>query len=163
MHVGLVQAGGHPGVDDLGVVAHGGVELAQRGVVVGGQAALLFQLPLRSFKGVLPLFQLTGGQLPQLLLHGIAELPHHADGAVGKIRQDARAAVVMHHFAGGGPAVFQQCSVLGQGDDPPFKQRLAGQCLFKMDRIAHFLQRPFFRHSAGFLLPSLRQNAVCCQ
>ena len=48
------------GVDDLGVVAHGGVELAQRGVVVGGQAALLFQLPLRSFKGVLPLFQLTG-------------------------------------------------------------------------------------------------------
>ena len=86
-----------------------------------------------------------------------------ADGAVGKIRHDARAAVVMHHFAGGGPAVFQQCSVLGQGDDPPFKQRLAGQCLFKMDRIAHFLQRPFFRHSAGFLLPSLRQNAVCCQ
>ena len=131
--------------------------------MVGGQAALLFQLPLRSFKGVFPLFQLAGGQLPQLLLHGIAELPHHADGAVGKIRQDARAAVVMHHFAGGGPAVFQQCSVLGQGDDPPFKQRLAGQCLFKMDRIAHFLQRPFFRHSAGFLLPSLRQNAVCCQ
>ena len=68
-----------------------------------------------------------------------------------------RRRVVMHHFAGGGPAIFQQCGVLGQGDDPPFKQRLAGQCLFKMDRIAHFLQRPFFRHSAGFLLPSLRQ------
>ena len=83
--------------------------------MVGGQAALLFQLPLRSFKGVLPLFQLAGGQLPQLLLHGIAELAHHADGAVLKIGQDARTAVVMHHFAFGGLAVFQQSSVFCQG------------------------------------------------
>ena len=60
---------------------------------------------------IFTLFQLAGGQLPQLLLHGVAELAHHADGAVLKIGQDARTAVVMHHFAFGGLAVFQQSSI----------------------------------------------------
>ena len=150
MHVGLVQAGGHPGVDDLGVVAHGGEKLAQRGVLVGGQAALLLQLALGGLKGVLTLFQLAGGQLPQLLLHGVAELPHHADGAIRKIRHDARAAVVMHHLACGSLAVFQQGGVLGQGDDPALKEHLAGERFFVMCGLLHFITL-FARHSAGFL------------
>ena len=162
MHLGLVQAGGDPCIDDLGIVAHGGVELAQRDVMVGGQTALLAQLPLGGFKGVLALFQLAGGQLPQLLLHGVAELAHHADGAVLKIGQDARTAVVMHHLTGGGLAVFQQSSVLGQGDDPALKEDLAGKRLFVMCDLFHCIY-PLCPAQRRFSALSLRQSTVCCQ
>ena len=132
MHPGLVQTGGHPGVDDLGIIAHSGVELAQGGVLVGGQAALLLQLPLGGFKGVLPFFQLAGGQLPQLLLHSVAELAHHADGAVLKVGHDAGPAVVVDHLAGGGLSIFQKGGILGQGDHPALEQHLTCERLFKM-------------------------------
>ena len=150
MHLGLVQAGGDPCIDHFGVIAHGGEKLAQRDIIVRGQAALLAQLPLGGFKGVLTLFQLAGRQLPQLLLHGVAELAHHADGAVLKIGQDARTAVVMHHFAFGGLAVFQQSSVFCQGDHPALEEHLAGECFFVMHGLLHFITL-FARHSAGFL------------
>ena len=157
-----MQTGGYPSIDDLGIVAHGGVEFTQRDIVVGGQAALLFQFPLGGCKGVLALFQLTGGQLPQLLLHGVAELAHHADGAVLKVGQDARTAVVMHHLAGSGLAVFQQRGVLGQGDDPPLEQGLAGESFFKVYGIVHLFYAPFPAQRRFYAL-SLRQSAVCCQ
>ena len=132
MHPGLVQTGGHPGVDDLGIIAHGGVELAQGGVLVGGQATLFLQFPLGGFKGVLPFFQLAGGQLPQLLLHGVAELAHHAEGAVLKIRYDTGPAVVVDHLASGGLSIFQKGGILGQGDHPALEQHLTCERLFKM-------------------------------
>ena len=40
-----------PCVDHFGVIAHGGEKLAQRDIIVRGQAALLAQLPLGGFKG----------------------------------------------------------------------------------------------------------------
>ena len=139
MHLGGVQAGGHPHIDDLGVIAHRGVELAQRGVVVGGQAALFAQLPLGGFEGVFALFQLAGGQLPQLLLHGVAELAHHAEGAVLKIRYDAGPAVVVDHLPDRSLAVFQQSHVFGQRDHPALKENLAREGLFKMCSIHRFV------------------------
>ena len=100
--------------------------------MVGGQTALLAQLPLGGFKGVLTLFQLAGGQLPQLLLHGVAELAHHADGAVLKVGYDAGPAVMVDHLAGGGLSIFQKGGILGQGDHPALEQHLTCERLFKM-------------------------------
>ena len=85
-----------------------------------------------------------------------------ADGAVCKIRQDAGAAVVMHHLAGSGLAVFQQRGVLGQGDDPPLEQGLAGESFFKVYCIVHLPYAPFPALRRFYAL-SLRQSAVCCQ
>ena len=111
----------------------------QRGVVVGGQAALFAQLPLGGFKGVFALFQLAGGQLPQLLLHGVAELAHHAEGAVLKIRYDAGPAVVVDHLPDRSLTVFQQSHVFGQRDHPAFKENFARERLFKMCSIHRFV------------------------
>ena len=77
-------------------------------------------------------FQLAGGQLPQLLLHGVAELAHHADGAVLKVGHDAGSAVVVDHLAGGGLSIFQKGGILGQGDHPALEQHLTCERLFKM-------------------------------
>ena len=139
--MGLVQAGGGPAVDDLGAVAHRGVELAQRVIVLGGQAALLLQLAARRGKGILAGLQLAGGQLPQLLLHGVAELAHHADGAVRKQRQNTGPAVVMHHLAQGRVPVLQLGVVHRQRNDPAFVDLAGIQLLFQMGHtITSFLR-----------------------
>ena len=132
VHGGGVQPAGGPDVDDLGVVADGGVDLAEGDVLVGGDAALFGQLALGGFEGVLPCFELAGGQLPQFLLHGVAELPHHADGAVLKVGQDAGAAMVVDDVPQGGLAVFKQGGVLGDGDDVTCVDELAVDRFFKM-------------------------------
>src|SRR5699024_11941628 len=124
VHGGGVQPPGGPDVDDFGVVADGGVHLPQGDVFVGIDAALLGQLPLGGLEGVLAGLQLAGGQLPQLLLHGVAELPHHADGPVLVVRQDAGAAVVVDHVPQGGGAVLQQGGVPGDGDEDRKSTRL---------------------------------------
>ena len=67
-----------------------------------------------------------------------------------KIGQDARTAVVMHHFAFGGLAVFQQSSVFCQGDHPALEEHLAGECFFVMHGLLHFITL-FARRCAGFL------------
>ena len=84
-------------------------------------------------------FQLAGGQLPQLLLHGVAELAHHAEGAVLKIRYDAGPAVVVDHLAGGGLSIFQKGGIFGQGDHPALEQHLTCERLFKMCSIHRFV------------------------
>ena len=152
VHGGGVQPAGGPDVDDLGVVADGGVDFAQGDVLVGADAALFGQLPFGGFKGVLAGFQLAGGQLPQLLLHGVAELPHHADGPVLVVRQDAGAAVVVDHVPQGGGAVLQQGGVPGDGDDPALVYGLALERFFKM----RFHTGPLSVHSRR-LLPTARR------
>ena len=107
--------------------------------MVVGQAALFAQLPLGGLEGVFAFFQLAGGQLPQLLLHGIAELAHHAEGAVLKIGHDAGPAVVVDDLPLGGLTVFQQGGVLGQRDHPALKEHLARERLFEMCSIHRFL------------------------
>ena len=69
-----VQAGGGPQIDFLAVVADGGIDDAEVDKIVGGQAALLAQLALGGLKRVLVRLELAGGQLPDLLAEGLAEL-----------------------------------------------------------------------------------------
>ena len=69
----LVQTGGGPQINLLAVITHSGVDDTQVNVVVGGQAALLAQFPLGGFKWILAGFQLTGGQLPDLLAQRVAD------------------------------------------------------------------------------------------
>ena len=64
--------------------------------------------------------------------------------------------------AGSGLAVFQQRGVLGQGDDPPLEQGLAGESFFKVYGIVHLFYAPFPALRRFYAL-SLRQSEVCCQ
>ena len=128
-----MQAGGGPQIDLLAVVADGGIDDAEIDKIVGGQAALLAQLALGGLKRVLVRLELTGGQLPDLLAEGVAELTYHRHAAVGVHRQDAGAAVVVDDLPRRGRAVLKLYLVHGHADDaaiedfPAFQHGL-GMC-----------------------------------
>ena len=132
MHGHRVQPGGQPGVDHLAAIAHRGVKGVQVHKAVGGQAALLGQLPLGGLKGLLPGLQLPGGQLPQFLPQGVAVLAHQIHLVLLGEGQHAGPAVVVHHLPGGGGAVLQPHLVQCDGKNVPGEPGLAGKRLFKM-------------------------------
>ena len=127
-----MQPGGQPGIDHLAAIAHRGVKGLKIHKAVGGQAALLGQLPLGGFKGFLPRLQLPSGQFPQLLPQGIAVLAHQIHLVLPGEGQHAGPAVVVHHLPGGGGAVLQPHLVQRDGKDVPGELGLAGKRLFKM-------------------------------
>ena len=86
---------------------------------------LFRQLPHRTDIPVFPRIDLPGGQFIHDRPHGIPELFHEDDAAVGQDRYHSDGPLVIRHLPGGGASVRQAHRVYMHMEQPPLEGRLA--------------------------------------
>ena len=104
-------------------------------------AHLRSQVSLRRHEGLLPLLPLSRRDLPQVLTHSIAELPHQGHPALVVKCQYPHTAGVVHHLPPSMPAVWQQHLVIAHPDDASVVNFMALQRFFRQilhDSSLHF-------------------------